>query len=331
MASPKVSCITKSLLSLLFVAGLIFVPAKAWAQEPTEEEYKALTDIQAEKDATKKADLIFGFLKEKPKSAYRPNVMAEYQNLIINLKNEKKWTQIISLGDRFLDVAPGDDFTEKALVVAYAETNNMKGFATYGEKAYTQKPSAALAMEIARAYQKLGNDAKYNQWREKVLAQDPDNIEILIDMTKRYMASQNTAQAVKYAKQTLSALPTAKKPEGVDAQAWKNLTDAGYATAYAVIGADAYQKSSYAVAITNFTNSVKYYKRNDSAYYHMGLCYWQQNKLDAAMLNFAKAYLIKGSVSASAYKYLSQLASQGRRDPKAFIQRVLERAQQDLK
>ncbi len=331
MASPKVSCITKSLLSLLFVAGLIFVPAKAWAQEPTEEEYKALTDIQAEKDATKKADLIFGFLKEKPKSAYRPNVMAEYQNLIINLKNEKKWTQIISLGDRFLDVAPGDDFTEKALVVAYAETNNMKGFATYGEKAYAQKPSAALAMEIARAYQKLGNDAKYNQWREKVLAQDPDNIEILIDMTKRYMASQNTAQAVKYAKQTLSALPTAKKPEGVDAQAWKNLTDAGYATAYAVIGADAYQKSSYAVAITNFTNSVKYYKRNDSAYYHMGLCYWQQNKLDAAMLNFAKAYVIKGSVSAAAYKYLSQLASQGRRDPKAFIQRVIERAQQDLK
>jgi len=331
MASPKVSYITKSLLSLLFVAGLIFVPAKAWAQEPTEEEYKALTDIQAEKDATKKADLIFGFLKEKPKSAYRPNVMAEYQNLIINLKNEKKWTQIISLGDRFLDVAPGDDFTEKALVVAYAETNNMKGFATYGEKAYAQKPSAALAMEIARAYQKLGNDAKYNQWREKVLAQDPDNIEILIDMTKRYMASQNTAQAVKYAKQTLSALPTAKKPEGVDAQAWKNLTDAGYATAYAVIGADAYQKSSYAAAITNFTNSVKYYKRNDSAYYHMGLCYWQQNKLEPAMLNFAKAYVIKGSVSAAAYKYLSQLASQGRRDPKAFIQRVIERAQQDLK
>lgn len=331
MASPKVSYITKSLLSFLFVAGMILAPIQAWSQEPTEDEYKALMEIQAEKDASKKAELIFVYLKDKPKSAYRANVMAEYQKIIIDLKNEKQWHQIISMGDKFLDVAPGDDFTEKALVVAYAETNNMKGFATYGEKAYAQKPSAALAMEIARAYQKLGNDAKYNQWREKVLAQDPNNVEILIDMTKRYMSVQNTAQALKYARQTLKALPVAQKPEGVEAQSWKNLTDAGYATAYAVIGADAYQNQRYGDAITNFTNSVKYYKRNDSAYYHMGLCYWQQNKIEPAMLSFAKAYVIKGSVAASAKKYLDQLASQGRRDPGAYVQRIIERAQQDLK
>ena len=331
MASPKVSYISKSLLCLLFAAGLLLAPVQAWAQEPTEEEYKALTDIQAENDAGKKMDLIFAFLKAKPQSAYRQNVMAEYQKVIIDMRNAKQWNQIITTGDRFLDVAPGDDFTEKALVVAYAETNNMKGFATYGEKAYAQKPSAALAMEIARAYQKLGNDAKYNQWREKVLSQDPNNVEILIDMMKRHMQSQNTAQALKYARQTLKALPAAKKPEGIDAPAWKSMTDAGYATAYAIIGADAYQKQSYATAITNFTNSVKYYKRNDSAYYHMALCYWQQNKLEPAMLNFAKAYVLKGSVAASAKKYLDQLAGQGRRDPRAFVQRVIERAQQDLK
>jgi len=120
---------------LLFAAGLLLVPVQAWAQEPTEEEYKALTDIQAENDAGKKMDLIFAFLKAKPQSAYRQNVMAEYQKVIIDMRNAKQWNQIISTGDRFLDVAPGDDFTEKALVVAYAETNNMKGFATYGEKA----------------------------------------------------------------------------------------------------------------------------------------------------------------------------------------------------
>ncbi len=42
-----------------------------------------MTDIQAEKDVTKKADMIFSFLKEKPKTAYRPNVVAEYQKVII--------------------------------------------------------------------------------------------------------------------------------------------------------------------------------------------------------------------------------------------------------
>ena len=331
MASQTVSYISKTLLSILFVAGLALSPSLILAQEPTEEEYKALTDLQAEKDIIKKADMIFAFLKEKPKTAYRPNVMAEYQKVIIDLRNAKRWNEIISLGDRFLDVAPGDDFTEKALVVAYAETNNMKGFATYGEKAYAQKPSAALAMEIARAYQKIGNDAKYMQWREKVLAQDPDNVEILIDMTRKYMASQNTAQALKYAKQTLAALPTAKKPEGIDAQAWKNTTDAGYATAYAVIGANAYQSNRYAEAVKNFENSVKYFKRNDSAYYHLGLSYWQQNKLQPAMLNFAKAYVIKGSTAASAKKYLDQLYKSSNRNSLAGVERIIDRAQQDLK
>jgi len=327
MASHSVSYISKTLLSILFIAGLVLSPINMWAQEPTEEEYKALTDIQAEKDVSKKADMIFTFLKEKPKTAYRPNVMAEYQKIIIELRDAKQWNQIIALGDKFLDVAPSDDFTEAALTQAYAETNNMKGFATYGEKAYTQKPSAALAMAIAQAYQKIGNEAKYNQWREKVLAQDPNNVEILIDMTRRYMASQNTAQAVKYARMTLKALPTAKKPEGVDAAAWKNTTDAGYATAYAVLGANAYQANRYAEAVTNFENSVKYFKRNDNAYYHLGLSYWQQNKLTPAMLNFAKAYVLKGATASSAKKYLDQLAASSRTN----TSRIIERAQQDLK
>jgi tetratricopeptide (TPR) repeat protein len=331
MASHKVSYISKTLLSILFIAGMVLAPIKVWAQEPTEEEYKSLTDIQAEKDVTKKAELIFSFLKEKPKTAYKPNVVAEYQKSIMELRSEKKWNQIVTMGEKFMDVVPGDDFTEKALTEAYAETNNMKGFAAYGEKAYAQKPSAELAMAIARAYQKLGNDAKYNQWREKVLAQDPENIDILIDMTQRYSASQNLPQALKYARICLKALPTAKKPAEIDAQAWKNKVDAGYAVSYGVIGANAYQNNNFTEAITNFSNSVRYYKNNDSAYYHMGLSYWRQNKMEPAMLNFAKSYLLRGATSSASKKYLDQLWQSGHRNSLAGEERVLDKARQDLK
>jgi tetratricopeptide (TPR) repeat protein len=331
MASHSVSYISKTLLSILFVVGLVLGPRVMWAQEATEEDFNAYTAIQNEKDVSKKADMVFSFLKEKPKSAYKEHVMAEYQKIIVELNNQKNWNQIISLGDKFLDVAPNDTFTSNALAKAYGETNNTKGFATFGEKAFAQKPSAALALEISKAYQKLGNEAKYMQWREKVLSLDPENIEILIDMTRKYMASQNTAQAVKYAHMTLKALPTAKKPEGMDATAWKNQTDAGYATAYAVIGANAYQNKNYAEAVANFDNSVKYYKRNDSAYYHLGLCYWQQNKLQPAMLNFAKAYILKGATSAGAKKYLDQIWMSSHRNSLAGEQAVIDRAQQDLK
>jgi tetratricopeptide (TPR) repeat protein len=316
---------------MLFFAALVFSPKVMWAQEPTEEEYKSLTDIQAEKDINKKADLIFTFLKEKPKTAYRPNVMAEYQKVVIELKNDKKWAQIINLGDKMIDLAPNDDFTEAALTQAFHETGNWKGFATYGEKAYPQKPSAALALEIAQAYQKIGNDAKYMQWREKVLAQDPNNIEILIDMTQKYQASQNKAQALKYAKMCLSALPTAKKPEGTTEQAWKTKTDAGYAVAYGVIGANAYENNKYAEAITNLSNAVRYWKRMDMAYYYMGMSYWQQNKLQPAMLNFAKAYIIKGATAGAAKKYLDQLWASSHRNSLAGVQAVIDKAQLELK
>jgi tetratricopeptide (TPR) repeat protein len=331
MASQKVSYISKTLLSILFIAGMLIAPVKVWAQEPTEEEYKSLTDIQAEKDVTKKADMIFSFLKEKPKTAYRPNVVAEYQKIMDQFGDEKNWNRIVALGERFIDIAPNDDFTERYLTAAYSATNNNKGFVTYAEKAYASKPSTALAVEIAKAYKKLGNDAKYMQWREKILASDPENIEILVDMVQRYQASNNTAQALKYAKLCLQALPTAKKPEGLDAQAWKNMTDAGYAVAYGVIGANAYQSQNYAVAITNLNNAIRYYKNMDQAYYLLGVSYWQKNQLEPAMLNFAKAYLLKGSYAAGAKKYLDQLWASGHRGSLAGVERVIERARQDLK
>ncbi len=331
MNSPSVSYFSKTLLSILFMAALVLTPNLVRAQEPTEEEYKALQDIQAEKDNNKKVDMIVKLLKEKPKTSYKPNVAAEFQKVIVELRNEKKWTQIIALGDKYLDVVPNDDFTVKALAVAYAETNNSKGFATFGEKAYASKPSAELALEIARAYQKLGNDAKYIQWKEKVLATDPDNVEILVDMTQKYMVTQNTAQALKYARKCLQVLPSAKKPADTDEQTWKNTVSGGYAVAYAVIGADAYQNKRYAEAIKNLDSAVKYYKRNETAYYYLGMSYWQQNKLEAAMLNFAKAYIIKGSTSSTAKKYLDQLWASSHRNSLAGVNRVIERAEQDLK
>ncbi len=118
----------------------------------------------------------------------------------------------------------------------------------------------------------------------------------------------------------LKALPTAKKPAEMDAQAWKNKMDAGYAVAYGVIGANAYQNQNYAEAVTNLTNAVRYYKNMDMAYYYLGMSYWQQNKLEPAMLNFAKAYLLRGATSAAAKKYLDQLWSSGHRNSLAGVE-----------
>ncbi len=331
MNTPTVSYISKTLLSLLFVAGLVLTPTLAQAQEYTEEEYQAYQAISGEQNSAKKMDLIIAFIKERPKSTLKQHVVNEYQTIMVALQNEKNWQQTITYGRRFLDVIPDDDWTFSAMAAAYSATNNTKGFATFGEKAYASKPSAALAIAVAGAYSSLGNDAKFLQWGQKVIAQDPGNVEILDEMTRKYLARQDMANAVKYSNMTLKALPNAKKPDNVSDQDWKNNVNMQYATAYYAIGTNAYQTQNYSSAIKNLDQAVKYYKRNDYAYYFLGVSYWQMNKLEAAMLNFAKAYLLKGAVASESKKHLEELYKNSNRGSLAGVERVVQRAQQDLK
>ena len=331
MNSASVSYISKTLLGLLFVACLVCTQNLVKAQEYTEEEYQAYQAISAEKDSGKKMDLILAFLKERPESELKKYVVNEYQTIVAGLQKEKKWTEIIALGRRFLAVVPDDDWSFSALAAAYQATNDMKGFATFGEKAYASKPSAALALAIAKAYLSSGNDAKFLQWGQRVIKQDPDNIDILDQMTRKYLGRQDMANAVKYSKLTLKALPNAKKPDSMTERDWKNLVNTQYAAAYYAIGTDAWQKQNYSSAISNLDNAVKYQKRNDYAYYYLGISYWQMNKLEAAMLNFAKAYQLKGAVAAESKKHLEELWKSSHRGSLTGVERVMQRAQQELK
>jgi tetratricopeptide (TPR) repeat protein len=330
MNSPKYSCVPKALLSILFAASLVLTPSLVRAQDYSEDDYKVFQDVQAEKDDAKKVDMIVAFLKEKPKNGLRPNMIAEGQKVIVELSNAKKWSQIIAVGDKLIDVAPNDAITINAMTAAYSETGNMKGFATFGEKAYASKPSPELAMALAKAYQQLGNSSKALQWKEKVLAAEPDNIELLTETIQKNAQGQNLAQAVKYARQCLAAIPKAHKPAGMNEETWKNTVDNAYAISYGVIGQDAYTKNQFGLAIKNLEEAVKYYKRMDAAYYALGMSYWQSRKLDAAMLNFAKAYIIRGAYANSAKAQLDKIFASSRMTS-AAQQRVMERAQQDLK
>ncbi len=331
MNSPLRLRIGRILFSLTFAFILAATPIFAQEADYTEEEYQAYQSVQAEKDSAKKMDMIMTFLKNRPKSTLRKYVTAEYQQIIVGLQQQKQWKQIIALGDRFLGAVPNDSFTFAALATAYSATGDTKGFASFGEKAYANSPSGELAVAIAKSYLGLNNEAKFLQWGERAVAADPGNVEILYELTRRYSARQETAKAVKYARMCLKALPNAKKPDGVSEENWKNTVNAAYATAYHAVGYAAYQNRDFNGAANNFSNSVKYYKKNDIAYYYMGISYWQMNKLEPAMLNLAKAYVLKGSASGEAKKYLEQLWKNSHRNSLAGVERVIQRAQQDLK
>ncbi len=324
------------LCGLMVLACASFSASAAQAQEKeapqyTAEEYKAYQDIAAEDDAAKKTGLVVKFMQDYPKSSLQPHVMAAYQGMMGGLQKAQRWNQIVSCGEQFLKVAPGDAFTFSMLATGYQRTNNLKQFVVFGEKAYARKPDGNLSYYLAKAYKDLQDDAHYLEWGEKAVALLPDNHEMLLDMARSFARINRQAQASKYAKQSIKVLTAAAKPEGTDDKAWKDYVTNGLATSYAIVGNVAYEQKDYPTAISNLESSLKHYKRNGLAYYYLGMSYWQQNKVDMAMLDLAKAYLLGGPSAAAAKQYLDNLYKSTHQQTLIGQERVINKAKEELK
>ncbi len=326
MTSRSLSITYTLLLSLSLIASPAFILQRAQAQDYTEEEYKRYQTIDAEADPVKKTDMIVAFIKEKPESSLRSYLEASFQRLIAELSQQQNWSQVISIGEKFLTVSPDHKTTIDALTYAYSSTNNLRGFTSFGEKTYKANPSPELAYSLAIAYLRLENSTKFLQWADKIPSSSPNYVVVLAQM----MRLTTGATQVNHARTCLKILPTAQKPEGMDDSAWADTVNRSYAIAYGVMGASSYQSGSYGTAIKHLENALKYNNRNETAYYFLGMSYWRTNKLDSAMLNFAKAYLLKGSTSAQGKKYLEELWSNSHRGSLTGVERVIQKAQKEL-
>ncbi len=330
-ASPLI--VSKKTLAFLAIAIMLIALGNIPAQETnySEQEYKAYQDITGEASPAKKTALVISFLKAYPKSSLRTNVVAAYQGMINDLRTGQKWQEIITYGQQYQAFAPDDAYTIGVLASAYQASKNYRQFVVFGEKAFASKPSPSLAYYIAKAYLELNENAKFLQWGEKTVQMMPDNHEILFELTRRFGAVQNNAQAAKYAKMAVKAMQEAKMPEGTSPDSWKSYQTNVFATCYTVIGIVAFENRDYNAAATNLESSIKYYKGNDQAYYNLGMTYWQLAKIDMAMLNLAKAYVMNKTTSRAAKQNLDNLYKSTHQQSLAGEERIIARAQAELK
>jgi tetratricopeptide (TPR) repeat protein len=322
------------ILVLLACCAVLLINLRAMAQETnyTEEQYKAFQEIQAEQAAIKKAALALKFLQvpANAKCGLLKNVVSEWAIGMQGLQKAGNWSEIMRLGEQYAPIVPDDSYTIGLLAEGYAQSKNYRQFAAFGEKVFAKSPSGALAYQLAKAYQELGNDAKFIQWGEKTVSLNPGNYEILIELTKSYGVAKRWPEANKYASMCIKALETAKKPESASENDWKNYVNGSNAQCYAIIGNSAYESKNYTSAISNLEKSVMAFKRNDIAYYFLGMSYWQMGKADLAMLNFAKSFVLKGSTSQASKTYLDQLYKTGHANSLAGQERIIQRAKMDL-
>lgn len=304
--------------------------AKQEAPKYTAEEYKAYQGATGEADPAKKLDLILAFLKDRPASTLRQHVIAAYQGMLSDLQTGQKWSDMVATGEKFLAAVPDDLFTVSLLTEAYQRTGNQKQFVAFGEKVYAQKASDNLAYFLAMGYLQLKNDAKFFEWGEKAAAAFPDKYEISCELMQRYATAQKVGPSVKYARSCVKALQTATKPEGLTDADWKSRSGATLANSYAVIGSAAFNAKDWPGSITNLEAALRYNSRNQVAYYQLAQAYWQQSKLDMAMKNFAKAYVLGGSVGAAAKQHLDNLYKSTHQNSLVGQERVIAKAKSEL-
>ncbi len=247
------------------------------------------------------------FLKDRPQSKLRPNVLGAYQTMMTGLQSGKKWNELIPAGEQFLTITPDDFFTIALLATGYQETKNYGKFVNYGERVFEKGPSSNLAYYLAKAYLELRNQPKFLQWGEKTVSMMPDNHEMLLELTKQYGDARKYSQAIKSGRACLKVVQAAAKPAATPDKVWNDYVTNVHATCYYIIGYSSAELKDYNTAVTNLQASTKYFKRNEMAYYRMAESYWQLNNLGAAMLNFAKAYVLGGTVSKPAKQHLDNL------------------------
>jgi tetratricopeptide (TPR) repeat protein len=307
--------------------------AKALAQQApqyTPEEYSAYQAITGESDPAKKIDLIEKFYKAYPKSTLEQYIVSDFQGMLKGLQDGKKWPQIATVGRRFLSLVPGDAYTVALVAAAYQETKNYNEFVVFGEEAYKKSPSGIGAYWLAKAYQSLGNTAKFVQWANTTVQKLPDNYEMLFELVKYYGDAQSFAEADKYSRQCLKVIQAATKPEQMSEKDWETYVKAVQAGCYWIIGYGSYTKNDFLNAVTNLENATKYNPRNDQAYYYLGQAYWQTQKTELALRNFAKASLLGGKAANSAEQNLNNLYKQLHHGSLVGVEKYKEIAKAEL-
>ena len=181
-----------------------------------------------------------------------------------------------------------------------------------------------LDYRYAIAYKQSNQPEKADDYAEKAIASDPNNIEALNLISYDYALRRRTnqAKAEEYAKKVLAIVPTMKKPDGVTDEAFKAQQDMQQGMAHLVIGYLELEKTGAshrtAGAIKELQQAAELLGANPElqgeAYYFLGYSYealYPPRHRDAiAALEHAAS--IQNSMQGQARALIAKIKSAGR-------------------
>lgn len=179
--------------------------------------------------------------------------------------------------------------------------------------------SGLLNYRYAIAYTQSNQPQKADEYAEKAIASDPNNVEALNLVSYDYALRRRTnqAKAEEYAKKAIALLPTMKKPEGLSDDAFKAQQDTQEGMAHLTVGylqLEQYGASHRtAGAIKELKQAAELLKANPElqgeAYYFLGYSYEasyppQHREAEAALTH---AISIQSSMQGQARQLLARI------------------------
>lgn len=178
---------------------------------------------------------------------------------------------------------------------------------------FPDSPYAGQALGVAAAsYRQTQNTPKMLEVANGLLAKDPDNSGMLLLLADYYSEKgEQLDKAEGYAKKSVALLDTAKKPEGVTDEQWKQQNGLQKGLALSAMGQIDIQKKNNAQAVDEFKSAGPLLKSDEGSYarnqYRLGFALLNLKRVPEAKAAFADAASVNSPYKALAQEKLKTL------------------------
>ena len=187
---------------------------------------------------------------------------------------------------------------------------------------FPDSPYANQARGVAAtAYQQAQNAPKMLEMANGLLLKDPNNLGMLLLLSDYYgEKGEQLDKAEAYAKKAVAVLETAKKPEEMTDEQWKQQGALQKGLALSSLGQVNLQRKDNAQAVVNFRAAAPLLKADDGSYarnqYRLGFAFLNLKRNAEAKEAFVQAASVNSPYKAPAQERLKGLARAGANPPR---------------
>jgi len=290
------------------------------------EQYEAWDKADKEPDIPKSATMLIQFLEKYPQSELSKHAESSYNSLLFKCSNEKEFQNLETLAEQWLKLHPGDLPTIAYIATASKELGHNEKWIQNLIEIYKIQPTGSLANEIAQAYKKVKNKSNYLEWLQTSLGypENETDFKTRFELMQMYVEEGSFPEAIAYAEATLKAADLVKNPSAETRAAIPKVRHA----CYDVIGRIRMEQDNKSdEAIKSFQQALKVEKYCEG-YYRIALCLHNQNKVEDAMLWYARAEEQGGDCAAKAKEQLEQIYKAMHNNTLIGIEKIYRKAKE---